>query len=788
MRAGRQAIARGVREPRRPRGAEAQGPRPPDDRPALRLALSRGLLTIELDAPFRLGPISVAELGVALPDVKFPVDLSGGVAKFRHRRGLLEKLAIEARAVDLATWGAPKLVGLLGGEQAPGLVVAPFEDGALIGIRLGASALAFDVLVAPLDGDLRFIPERARGIGLAAPPHALAMRAIAALLGRAAEIVGGAVVVRDAASRLARELMPAAGARAPAALDVRFGSLTSELTRASLEASAGAPPPALSERAIRALETSELTGDADRLLVEGDLDGARAILLVALERAPRHVEIAQRIAWIDRISGGRAEGALATLTEVLPASFSGVLGGELLDLVGDADGARSTLARAAHDEPFGGLAALTWLRAAALATELDERLEALDQANLRAPSLDLARWARLEARLDVADVRGARADVEHLEAAARGSSARHAVWARAAESFLARGLVAEASGLFERALRYAPDDPTALAGLARSLRAAGQHRRAVDLLARAAAIGERKGQRTPSIEIELARALAEAADDRPAAVARLRAIPIDAEERFEARFLEGRFRAELGDLAGAAIAFGRLRDAVELALGDLGVRAAHVAVLLADAARVEENELGDPLAAQRDLGLAMRLRPRDRLVLGASFRRASSALVAEDERERPRQLRRSSTSRRSSSSSTATSHSGPSTSGSASRPRIESCSITPRSSSPDRTRRRPRRSAWGSSPIASAAIPATPTRRSSSPRSSSASGATSSSSRSRRRGSRKATETSARTSRPSAAARSPAWRPPPAPKAARARPRSTKSSSVKRTAEALDAG
>ncbi|HVY46506.1 MAG TPA: hypothetical protein VHB21_11535, partial [Minicystis sp.] len=90
MRAGRQSSAPGTREPpRRTAHAEPHGPRPPDDRPALRLALSRGLLAIELDAPYRLGPIEVTELAVSLPDVRFPVDLSGGVAKFRHRRGVL---------------------------------------------------------------------------------------------------------------------------------------------------------------------------------------------------------------------------------------------------------------------------------------------------------------------------------------------------------------------------------------------------------------------------------------------------------------------------------------------------------------------------------------------------------------------------------------------------------------------------------------------------------------------------------------------------------------------------
>src|SRR6185369_2027983 len=162
---------------------------------------------------------------------------------------------------------------------------------------------------------------------------------------------------------------------------------------------------------------------------------------------------------------------------------------------------------------------------ARMAGELDERMEALEQAVTRAPALDVARWARLEARLLLADIRGARADADHLEAAARGAEARHAVWRRAADAFLARGLVAEAGALFERALRYAPDSADAVLGLARSLRAAGQDRRALDLFARAAALAARSGRAVPAAEMELARGLAEIASDRPAAIARVRAIP-----------------------------------------------------------------------------------------------------------------------------------------------------------------------------------------------------------------------------------------------------------------------
>ena len=292
-------------------------------------------------------------------------------------------------------------------------------------------------------------------------------------------------------------------------------------------------------------------------------------------------------------------------------------GGAVAPELGRVDGA-------VEPEPLSALAALSWLEVARLAAALDVRLGALDHAVARAPALDTARWARLEARLDVADLRGARADAEHLEAAARGPEARHAVWRRVAVAFLARGHVAEASALFERALRYAPDDPEAVLGLARSLRAAGQGRRALDLLARAIALAERAGQTAHDATIELARALAEIVGDRPAAIARVRAVPAGLAESAAARFFEGRWRADLGDLAGAAIAFGRLRDAVELAAP---VDPDAISAMLAEAAEIEERERRDLHAAQLDLGLALRLRPHDRRI-AASFRRVAAEVIA----------------------------------------------------------------------------------------------------------------------------------------------------------------
>jgi len=52
---------------------------------ALRLAIGRDGLGIELARPTTLGPIDLVDLVIRLPQVRFPFDVTGGVSKFRHR-------------------------------------------------------------------------------------------------------------------------------------------------------------------------------------------------------------------------------------------------------------------------------------------------------------------------------------------------------------------------------------------------------------------------------------------------------------------------------------------------------------------------------------------------------------------------------------------------------------------------------------------------------------------------------------------------------------------------------
>lgn len=183
--------------------------------------------------------------------------------------------------------------------------------------------------------------------------------------------------------------------------------------------------------------------------------------------------------------------------------------------------------------------------------------------------------------------------------------------------------------MFERALRYMPDDAAATAGLARSLMEAGKGPRAFALLARAVALSERHGRADADALIDMARLLATDLSDLPQAIARVRQVPAGSARAIEAAFLEAQWRASLGDVSGATLAYARLRDRIELA-----AEAPEGAVewLLA-AARFEREVERDVLAAERHLSVALRIAPRDRAVSDA-YREVAAIVAARSQRER----------------------------------------------------------------------------------------------------------------------------------------------------------
>ena len=608
--------------------ASRESSRPRRDTPAVELSLAIGRegLGFELAKPARLACLQVTELALSLPAVRFPVDVSGGVQRFRHRRGRLERVTVEIDATDLTKYWAPRLRGLLA-ESTPALWISARPWGATVGITDDASrsSLVFEVALVADDDALRLLPFSVRGLRLSRPAVALAADALAAGLGASVEREGAAFIVHGAPARLVRSLLPDAGARAPETVAVRFGAITAAADAWILHASRGAIAPEQQPEGARARELLHLARASDDARVEGDLERARVLDLHALERAPRHPELCARIADLDRVVGGRVDAARSTLEDAASAIHLGFLAGELAAAAGDMSSAVAALRSAADAETVPALAALAWAMASELSTDAFEALTLLDRAIARAPSLASLRWGRLARRLALGRLRDALADAEELEALAHGPRARHETWTRAATLWITAGHAAEARPLFERALRFMPDDPQANAGLGAALLARGNPSRGVQLLARALSLPDPRKPFPRELEtyrIVLAEALANQLDDRPAAIARLADVPDEAPEAPLARGLEGRYRAALGDGAGASLAYAALRDrTLRVPILDPLLRS-RIRELLLEAIAFESGR--DRALAQSHGTVAMRLFPQDGAVQTA-YRQAYDA-------------------------------------------------------------------------------------------------------------------------------------------------------------------
>lgn len=600
-----------------------------DQRVPLRLTVTRGVLGMELYEPIEVGPLDVTELALTLPNLKFPLDLSGGVPRFRHRRGELEHAALFLDFARASAFVSRRVGEVLGPLVRPVSVFARAQ-GIGLGFVTAKSALAFDLLWAPEDRHARFVVSAARGVGLSGAALGFALRTLDTILAGIGTRRGRVISILDAGAQLGRMLLPAVGARAPRSQRGRFGPLvlTNESARVELDATFG-PIEAHAESA-RALELAALVRAADDALASGDTDEARAGYLAALEHAPRQPELARLLAEIDLLVPERAEAALGMVLESMPVTSAGLVGAELLWRTGDFDGARQALAEVAEREPCAPLAALWWCRAAEQEPSPVERRLALDRAVAVAPGLELPRVRRLASRLERGDSEGALADAEHLEAMTRGARAKHEQNLAAARAFFAAGFVREARRCYERALRYAPDDARATAGLARSLLEVGLRERATTLLARAVALSERTGQPDADALIDLAAVLANDLKDLPQAIARVRQVSASSPRHAEARQLEARWRADLGDIAGASLAYGRMREAIELALTP-PPKAVEFLVRAADFEREAER---DVLAAERHLAVALRVAPHDAAVAERYRSVAAEALELQKKRRR----------------------------------------------------------------------------------------------------------------------------------------------------------
>lgn len=582
---------------------------------ALRLAIGRDGLGLELSENTHVACLTLTELVVRLPRVRFPFDVSGGVAKFRHKRGELERLTVEIEARRFSAWAEPRLRGLVGigpchvgveGRRLGATITVDARAERAVGRsfarRIGVAALVFDVEIASSGDDLVVVVHGARGANLHAAPTKLALDATAELLRGAARREGARFVLTQPAARLVRHLLPEAGVRAPAGDDVRLtGAGFSEGVWLLAFARGGAPVE-IADPTTRALEAALLLRAADDTRMTEAPDRARAHDLEALERAPRHPEIVRRIVETDALATGRAEAALATLREAKGAVRTGLLAGMLELEANEPAAAVAEFVREGEREPSNVLGALAYAAAASVTSDRRDALVWLDRAVARAPLLAELRWERARLRLEEGRLDGARADLQELEAGASGSRERLEVVRRGAELYRSVGLGDAAATLYERALRYAPDDPSALFGLGAALAKEGRAARGAALVAHAIELASRRHDVTFAMDLELARILAVQLGDLPAAIARVRGIPDAAPEAIDARGFEGRWRAELGDIAGASLAFARLRTR--------GAGETAAVAWLTEAARFEANR-GDPFAAHRHAEAALSADPKN---------------------------------------------------------------------------------------------------------------------------------------------------------------------------------
>ena len=605
--------------------------------------------------------------------MKFPVDVSGGVARFRHRRAELQRLEIEIAARSLERWMAPRLAGILS-TRSPDVWVAVGDGVATVCISIERDAerdqerpsssdraarpptitpaVAFDVH-AMFEGETAvLVVANARGANLAGTGTAIALAAVEAVVGEFAERSGSLFVLRHAARSLAASFLPEAGARVPSTEGVVWNVSARDGDTWFFQAERGGVPSPPTEACLRARASAALLSEGDDALLGGDLDRARAAFVAALERAPRQGEIVRRIVEIDARVAGREEAILALIGESLHGANStpaaGTVRGELLAAMGDVTSAMAHLEHTAHAEPAPALASRAFERAASLAGEPGLAAHWLDHALARSARAVGARWARVRARLALGRIEEAIADVAHLEALARGARAKHAVWVRAGYAFQAAGLGSRARAIFERALRYEPDDARALAGLGEALVSEGAAARAVVVLTRALGLLQNRGESSASVLFVLARAFAEHLDDRPTAIAHAAAIAPEEAVAPLARGLEGRWRAHLGDVVGSSLAFARMREMASAlapaspqasdaappsskyargALDDGRSALATLVELLGEAAILETERRGDPVAAQRHLAVALRLAPHNPSMQTA-YRAASAAVLA----------------------------------------------------------------------------------------------------------------------------------------------------------------
>lgn len=422
------------------------------------------MLALAHPLPFGLGTVDTLEL--ELGPLRFPLDLSGGAARFRTRRTRILSASVR---IDLAALLRDRV-----GPPERLVALAPSGDDALSWALTDAfGTVAFDARARAEGADVWLAIEGARSAGHGPAPPLVRVLAAARSLGLELDEARGALRLTRVLSGALMEALVPHGWRIPDDRGVRLAVSVLGRRRIAL-----------------------------RTLSEGELEAAHDP--APWERARRVAPIAAALARGEREEALRADEALRERLGALPAPLAREVdalterasdGGDPLARTvalrravreGRAEEAARQARALAGVEPCDAVAVEALCAAAEIAQDPAEQAALLELARARRPRDDRLALRLVEALSVLPDAAALRAAID---AALDGREPGRDRAELAREAALVCELAAradEADRLFRLAARSLSSDPRVIAGVARAEERAGHHEEAHRLWDRAA--------------------------------------------------------------------------------------------------------------------------------------------------------------------------------------------------------------------------------------------------------------------------------------------------------------
>jgi hypothetical protein len=231
----------------------------------LQLAIGRDGVGLELSQPIELGPATLLHARSRMIGVGFPLDVSGGVDRFRHRRTTLETIGFALEHGKTERWLASITEGLLANGPCEARIgwVAPTDVGVgeaqsereerliwssgnvRIELAHDEKIVACDLALAAAPVGIVAIAHRVRGVSLDRPATAI----VGALLARIARALDGEarglrIELADPVKAAVMQAFVLRGARIPSRDELVLVRAAPEVERFSMELRRGETPAA----------------------------------------------------------------------------------------------------------------------------------------------------------------------------------------------------------------------------------------------------------------------------------------------------------------------------------------------------------------------------------------------------------------------------------------------------------------------------------------------------------------------------------------------------------------